>query len=168
MELLSTRVVLLCRGRMIELPLGEYVLGRSSKCSLRFNDASVSRKHVRFVVARDGVIVGDLGSKNGTRVNGLPLAQEVSLAHGDEIEVGQLKVEVLLQPEGEFYEEDTISLTDRKNPFLDSGEGERVDCPGCHHPIAATLDSCPHCGCLVSTGRATCLTQELPLFDPDE
>lgn len=164
---LKTRVALIYGGRILELPPGEYILGRSSSCSLRFNDANVSRQHVRFNVKRGGVTVRDLGSKNGTSVNGMRVSREVALAHGDRLELGQLQLVVTLQPEGEFYEEDTVSITGQKNPILDA-MGGTISCPSCTATVPETLDSCPHCGCALEPGRSTCMTQELPLFDPED
>lgn len=164
---LKTRVALIYGGRILELPPGEYILGRSSSCSLRFNDANVSRQHLRFNVKRGGVTVRDLGSKNGTSVNGMRLSREVALAHGDRLELGRLQLIVALQPEGEFYEEDTVSVTGQKNPILDASSAT-VSCPSCEAKVPETLDSCPHCGCGLEPGRSTCMTQELPLFDPGD
>ena len=51
------------------------------------NDPNVSRRHAEFRRTADGVVVTDLGSTNGTRVNGVPV-REQQLVSGDEITVG--------------------------------------------------------------------------------
>lgn len=53
-----------------ELALGEHVLGSLSGVAVRVVDPSVSRRHARIRVTRDGVFVEDLGSRNGTRRSG--------------------------------------------------------------------------------------------------
>lgn len=163
---LHARITLVFAGRMVELPPGTYVMGRSSSCALRFNDPNVSRRHVEFAVSRTGLKIRDLGSKNGTRVNGLALTRQAELAHGDTIELGRAKVNVVIQPESAYFEEDTISITDQRLPILD-GSDDLVSCPNCNAGVPENLDNCPHCGCLVAPGRGTHMTQELPLFDPE-
>ena len=56
----------------IVLPQGEVLLGRGAECLLRIDDPSVSRVHLKLVVG-DTLEVEDLGSTNGTLVNGAPL-----------------------------------------------------------------------------------------------
>lgn len=63
-------------------------IGRAPECELVLRDSRVSRKHARLA-ARDGVLVlTDLGSTNGTRVNGHRVTQ-VALGAGDRIELGE-------------------------------------------------------------------------------
>ena len=51
------------------------------------SDPNVSRRHAEVRRMGDAVVVADLGSTNGTRVNGIPV-REQHLATGDEITVG--------------------------------------------------------------------------------
>lgn len=51
----------------------EYLLGRSERCTLRVDDARVSRRHARFERRRDRWWVNDLESKNGVRIEGRPV-----------------------------------------------------------------------------------------------
>ena len=51
------------------------------------NDPNVSRRHAEIRHSGNAVVVTDLGSTNGTRVNGIPV-REQHLASGDEITVG--------------------------------------------------------------------------------
>lgn len=68
---------------------GELVLGRELIAALGGGtDASVSRRHGRLVVRGDDVFVEDLGSRNGTFVNGARLDRTSRLEPGDSIEVG--------------------------------------------------------------------------------
>lgn len=63
-------------------------IGRAPECELVLNDSRVSRRHARLV-ARDGVLVlTDLGSTNGTRVNGHRIS-EVVLGAGDRVQIGE-------------------------------------------------------------------------------
>ena len=57
-------------------------------------DCGVSRQHAMFILRRDGVYVQDLGSTNGTRINGFSLAPKriYRLRNGDEVEFGRLRI----------------------------------------------------------------------------
>jgi hypothetical protein len=61
-------------------------------------DAGVSRKHAIMFVAENALFVRDLGSTNGTKINGLrlPANEACKVAEGDSIEFGQLHVKVQL------------------------------------------------------------------------
>jgi pSer/pThr/pTyr-binding forkhead associated (FHA) protein len=64
------------------------VLGRSRECDIRVADANVSRRHCEIVEDAPGSwSVADLGSTNGTEVNGRPV-QRAPLADGDRVTVG--------------------------------------------------------------------------------
>jgi len=70
---------------------GPMRIGRSSECELAIRDPKASRQHARLH-ARDGVLVlSDLGSTNGTRVNGQRV-REVVLGHGDRILIGETEL----------------------------------------------------------------------------
>jgi hypothetical protein len=74
-------------GNRVALGEGPAVLGRLPECDVVVNDPNVSRRHAEFRRVSDGVVVTDLGSTNGTRVNGVPV-REQQLISGDEITVG--------------------------------------------------------------------------------
>lgn len=64
-------------------------IGRSSECSVVINDVKVSRVHAQLVQSDNGNIsVVDLGSTNGTMVNGKRIVGEMRLNPGDELRVG--------------------------------------------------------------------------------
>jgi hypothetical protein len=68
-------------------------IGRAPDCQLVLKDSRVSRRHARLT-ARDGVLVlTDLGSTNGTRVNGHRVT-EVVLGAGDRVQVGETSLVV--------------------------------------------------------------------------
>lgn len=76
-------------GAPFEHPLveGELVVGRSAECDLALADPFLSRRHVRIVRRGDEVEIEDLGSSNGTRLNGRALARSETLRPGDVIEL---------------------------------------------------------------------------------
>ncbi|MCA0437033.1 MAG: FHA domain-containing protein [Actinobacteria bacterium] len=60
-------------GLILPLPDGPTILGRGSGAALCLADPGLSRRHARLVVARDGVTIADLGTANGTAVDGVPI-----------------------------------------------------------------------------------------------
>jgi FHA domain len=68
---------------------GELVLGREhATADLVIPDPGVSRRHARVLTHNGGVIVEDLGSSNGTYVNGHRISGPVELGTGDEVQLG--------------------------------------------------------------------------------
>jgi len=63
------------------------VLGRDSTCDIVIPDRQVSRYHARITPTNEGMILEDLGSKNGTHCNGEPLAAPIVLQDGDVVQV---------------------------------------------------------------------------------
>ncbi|MFL5322437.1 MAG: FHA domain-containing protein, partial [Myxococcaceae bacterium] len=64
------------------------VIGRTAGCEWKLSDPSASRRHCELVVGDGGVLLRDLGSGNGTKVNGEKV-KEKKLEHGDEIAIGK-------------------------------------------------------------------------------
>ncbi len=79
-------------GEEFNLEEGEYVVGRSTDNPICIADTSVSRKHIMLRRVGSGWTVSDLGSGNGTLVNGEPIADETVLANGDVITMGDTEV----------------------------------------------------------------------------
>ncbi len=65
----------------------DLILGRDSNCDIVIPMRQVSRQHTRVYQAGEGVMVEDLGSKNGTYVNGHLVREPVILADGDELQI---------------------------------------------------------------------------------
>ena len=86
-------------ARRVPLTGAPIRLGRAPECELVLTDSRVSRRHARLH-ARDGVLVlTDLGSTNGTRVNGHRVT-EVVLGAGDRILIGDTNLTVEAAPAG--------------------------------------------------------------------
>jgi hypothetical protein len=77
----------------IALPRGETVIGRSLACTVVLNDDDVSRRHVRIVVS-DDALLEDLGSANGTLLNGERIDGPRALNAGDRIDIGTHRFDV--------------------------------------------------------------------------
>src|SRR5437868_1203848 len=76
------------RATEINLPVGEVLIGRGPECFLRIDEPAVSRRHARLRISSDQVLLEDLGSRNGSQVNGVHIETPVRLTTGDHIQVG--------------------------------------------------------------------------------
>jgi pSer/pThr/pTyr-binding forkhead associated (FHA) protein len=65
-----------------------YLAGRAETCDLQLVSEEISREHLEIVRLWDGVVVNDLGSKNGLRVNDLAVSGRRRLRDGDLIQIG--------------------------------------------------------------------------------
>jgi len=76
------------QGKRLKLPLRELVIGRDPACDVTLNTTEVSRRHCVLRTTEDGVFVRDLGSRNSTLVNDVPIPGEVRLKAGDTLRIG--------------------------------------------------------------------------------
>ena len=75
------------KGRVFELREGENIVGRRSQ-TVRLTDGTISREHSRLRQQNGQWMLEDLGSANGTQVNGVTLSKPTSLNRGDQIRCG--------------------------------------------------------------------------------
>jgi DNA-binding winged helix-turn-helix (wHTH) protein len=74
--------------REIALFHGEHILGRSNDAAVFVDDVGVSRRHARITIGLAGATLEDLGSKNGTMLNGSPIDGPTVLGNGAVIVLG--------------------------------------------------------------------------------
>jgi predicted component of type VI protein secretion system len=86
-------------GKMIPLAGPKFKIGRGETCNLRPNSEEVSREHAEFAVSAETVQVCDLGSRNGTLVNGkrLNAKEPCTLKDSDLIQIGPLTFAISIQ-----------------------------------------------------------------------
>jgi hypothetical protein len=93
----GTRVVIVKsdsqHGQELDV-LDVMVLGRSSEADVLLDDPYASDFHMRLVAQENGMVLHDLGSTNGTYVNGRRISAPTTLRHGDNIQVGKTVMEV--------------------------------------------------------------------------
>ncbi len=81
-------------GSPRDVPLGRGVtLGRDDGCDVMLPDPEASGRHARLEPGAGGALLRDLGSTNGTRVNGVPVTEH-RLAAGDQVEIGGHRIVV--------------------------------------------------------------------------
>lgn len=84
-------------GKQTGLPLAhdEYALGRGESNSIRLTDRNVSRRHATLAKNGQGWVIRDLDSYNGTFVNGVRVNGEQHLRHGDLVQLGDYRIEIV-------------------------------------------------------------------------
>jgi hypothetical protein len=76
-------------GATFSLEGDQLIIGRDTASNIAINDAEVSRKHARLTFQGGKYVIEDLGSTNGTFVNGQRLASPVVLKSGDVVSLGE-------------------------------------------------------------------------------
>ncbi len=84
----ASRFVLLHGDGVIALGEGETVIGRDTGVGVSIDSLHISRHHARIVVSEGHATLDDLGSKNGTQLNGKRILEATQLSDGDQIGVG--------------------------------------------------------------------------------
>ncbi|HEX2743271.1 MAG TPA: DUF1707 and FHA domain-containing protein [Streptosporangiaceae bacterium] len=79
---------------------GRFTIGRTRDCDLCLTDLSVSRLHAELVRNGDGWLLNDLGSHNGTRLNGWLVRETVPVREGDLVEFGSVTFILRDDPQG--------------------------------------------------------------------
>jgi pSer/pThr/pTyr-binding forkhead associated (FHA) protein len=81
-------------GRAIAIKRNKLLIGRAEECDVRPLSEEVSRRHCAIVVGPSDVWVEDLGSRNGTFVNGTQIAEKTRVTDGDLVRIGSLELRV--------------------------------------------------------------------------
>jgi predicted component of type VI protein secretion system len=85
------------RGKVLNITLAQFLIGRDPQCHLRPASPMISKRHCALI-QRDGkVFIRDFDSTNGTLVNEQPVKGEVELHHDDQLKVGPLLFAVRLE-----------------------------------------------------------------------
>ncbi len=79
---------------------GPWSVGRSEENDIVINDPNVSRRHARLVRSENGFVVEDLGSTNGTLLDGAPIERE-RIESGDELTFGGINARFVRRSSGE-------------------------------------------------------------------
>jgi len=108
--------------------LGETsILGRSFDADVRIDDLTVSRHHAKFTRTASGYVVVDLGSGNGTAVNGERIYSPKLLRAGDEVEISQHKFEFSEAEEKGSDFDTTLTLSETDDHGTDSTIAATID-----------------------------------------
>jgi predicted component of type VI protein secretion system len=117
-------------GRAIVLKRPRLLIGRAEECDIRPLSDEVSRRHCQVLKESDHVAVEDLGSRNGTFVNGKRIEAKTLLHDGDRLRVGSLELTVAcVMPSVDRSEEDVsrwLMADDETSAALDTTHSIRM------------------------------------------
>jgi hypothetical protein len=116
-----------------DLPPGPTLIGRGDDCHITIFDPAISRRHARISVDDQHAVLEDLGSRNGCRVNGIPVKEAIELSDGDRIRIGTQEL-VLSE------------VRPATSQVIHRQTGSLCFCGACRAAYAKEMDSCPHCG----------------------
>lgn len=119
----------------IDLFGDELIVGRGPTCQVTIDDPMLSRRHVRIDLGGAEPALEDLGSRNGTQLNGRPLRGRAVLRDGDRIRLGTQELVFLVPVSAPRHFRTTSGLR---------------FCLGCAVPYPSTSVQCPHCGAAFS------------------
>ncbi|NBD09095.1 MULTISPECIES: FHA domain-containing protein [Corallococcus] len=116
-------------GRKTVVPFvrDEITIGRQEGNTIRLTERNVSRRHARLVRLNGHVVLEDLGSYNGTRINGERVAGQLPLKEGDLIQIGDY--DLALQVEGAANAGPPAGAITAKVPASRRPEPEEDDAP---------------------------------------
>ena len=83
-------------GREIKISIPQFIIGRGDDAHLKPSSDLVSRNHCLLKIENGALIISDMGSRNGTYINGKKLESEHVAKIGDTLRVGRLQFEVLI------------------------------------------------------------------------
>lgn len=118
----------------VDLSEATTTVGRDPSCSVSIEDDLVSRTHAVFRRFDDFVEATDLGSRNGTRVNGVAIRGPTRLRHGDRIRIGSRDLV--------FYDTSQDHGRERRQ----SATGKMVICDRCGEAVPGEAPTCSRCG----------------------
>lgn len=115
-------------------------LGRGAECQITLDDPLVSRVHAQLTIAEDYVLVRDLGSRNGVRVNGVLIDGETQLSHDDRLRLGSQDLVFV------------VATTGKALARVSRATGAMEHCRHCARPFPGESGTCPHCGARAGLG----------------
>src|SRR6478752_7757250 len=112
---------------VVPLARDEYSIGRGEDNTVRLTERNISRKHARLAREQDAWVVYDAGSYNGCYVNGARVSQRQDLVHGDLVQLGDYRLELMdeaVEQNGSFDSKATLPAAPRSSSLL--GQPDRL------------------------------------------
>jgi pSer/pThr/pTyr-binding forkhead associated (FHA) protein len=121
---------------VVPLAREEYSIGRGEDNTVRLTERNISRRHARIMREAEHWVVFDAGSYNGCYVNGARVSQRQDLAHGDLVQLGDYRLELVECPR-----------CGKPLKFVQEGEKKRFRCGQCRswRPDPSRSPSRPAC-----------------------
>ena len=104
----TAELIVVINGQELRFPLSGFnIIGRGQDAAVRLMDFEVSREHSSIRCGTSGCYLNDLGSANGTYVNGLAVTGSQKLSDGDEISFGNVQARFSFLPQTSQAESDS-------------------------------------------------------------
>jgi pSer/pThr/pTyr-binding forkhead associated (FHA) protein len=123
---MSSRFVAIDEGPDITLDRAMIVVGRDPSCDTRLDSLRVSRHHCCMTPKNDEVVVRDLGSTNGIRINGMRI-ETGSLSPGDELSIAHFRYR--LERENESEQASDPAIREQDSTPDSSRQSNRIHSP---------------------------------------
>jgi hypothetical protein len=121
--------------REVTFDADEVTIGRGDDCAMSIDDGLLSRRHAAILRRGPGFELTDLGSRNGTRLNGQRVRTPTPLRDGDRIRLGASEI---------VFVRDDARLDEAPQRRL--ATARYVACLVCQQARPADMLSCPGCG----------------------
>jgi serine/threonine protein kinase len=120
-----------------EFPLvGEIRIGRKIDNDITLPDRQVSGHHARIAVSDEGVVLTDVGSRNGTYVNGRRISGPYHLQDGDRIRIGRTELLFTKEQDTAVDRDGDVEVSSHRCPACGAAmPGSDFFCPGCGRPL---------------------------------
>ena len=133
----------------LEIPEGDFVIGRSPECQLALDDARVSRRHAVLRATPQGVLVEDLGSRNGVSVNGAKIVGQQLCTDGDRVTIGSQEMLIYRGGSGNHRQTLTVqggahTLAEIPIEAVRAARSARASQPQMDEPTRGSFPSAPH------------------------
>lgn len=133
----------------LEIPEGDFVIGRSPECQLALDDARVSRRHAVLRATPQGVLVEDLGSRNGVSVNGAKIVGQQLCTDGDRVTIGSQEMLIYRGGSGNHRQTLTVqggahTLAEIPIDAVRAARAARASQPHMDEPTRGSLPSGQH------------------------
>ena len=104
-----------------------YILGRDQKVDIQLNHPAVSRTHVQFTPKQGKWMVKDLGTANGTKLNGEVLSGEQQVKEGDRIDIAEYSFNInKVEEQLPFADETWVESVESENLLDDLSEEDQA------------------------------------------
>jgi predicted component of type VI protein secretion system len=110
-------------GKEILVPQTHFSIGRDEACDLRAQSMAVSRRHALILIWPGKVVICDLGSRNGTYVNEVPVTGQREMRHNDRLRIGPLEFRVQVRQQISALDRQAAAAEDLPSLPHDSHSG---------------------------------------------